>query len=183
MIHAFNNMPFLKYEKKLIELTDTQIKYITYKIDKQQIIPLGIERLNPKKCEIYKQLPYDYQDYEIIKIEKKVLSNKNDGQKWIEERNKLLELSAKGKTEEDYSRFKLMYNIIYGKDVNIKVKKEYEKITEKWFEKNPERTMVDSRTIWFSKVWGKINRTITIFSERALIAVIITENRDKLKYN
>ena len=173
-------MPYLKYEKKLIELTEQQTKDITYRIDKKQFIPIGIERLDFKKCEIYKQLPYNYSDFEIEELPKdNFLPNINDGQKWIQERNEALKLSAQGKAEREYSRFRLMYNIIFGVDVNQEIKKKYKKITEDWFSQNFKRTMADSKEVWFKKNWGNSNRLISIYADRALDGIIRTEIKDK----
>lgn len=57
---------YLRYEKKLIKITEEQAQAIAGLIDNKQPVQLGFERLNPWKCEIISALPYNWSDYQII---------------------------------------------------------------------------------------------------------------------
>ena len=79
-------MAYLKYEKKYIEVTDKQANYFANLIDKNQKIPLGMERLNPKKCEIVLDLPTQWdedkaKDWEVVFMDRNLQLDTGDIQK------------------------------------------------------------------------------------------------------
>lgn len=69
---------YLKYSKKLIEMTDEQTRRAGELLDKNRKIPFGMERLDPMKCEIIKDLPADWRDYEIIDQQARLEAPKRD---------------------------------------------------------------------------------------------------------
>jgi len=71
-------MMYLKYQKKLIEITDEQAQRAGELLDKNRKIPFGLERLDPMKCEIIKDLPVDWRDYEIIEQQVRLEAPKHD---------------------------------------------------------------------------------------------------------
>ena len=69
---------YLKYQKKLMEMTEEQAKKVGELIDKNRPVPLGLERFDAYKCEILKDLPYDWQDYQIIEQQIRIEPPKHD---------------------------------------------------------------------------------------------------------
>lgn len=69
---------YLRYHKKLIEINEKQARFFGELLDKNKKIPLGLERLDPMKCEILADLPHDWRDYEIIEQQVKLEAPRND---------------------------------------------------------------------------------------------------------
>lgn len=62
-------MPYLKYEKTLYEISkDKAIRFAGY-IDQRVKIPFGFERFDPFKCEILRELPWNWHEYKLIEDE------------------------------------------------------------------------------------------------------------------
>ena len=62
---------FLRHEKKFIEIDEEQARAISDKIDRNKKIPIGLERLDPMKCELVKELPPDWNDKGYIVVYQK----------------------------------------------------------------------------------------------------------------
>ncbi len=50
---------WLRHEKSFIEINEEQARIIADRIDRNKKVPIGLERLDPLKCEILKELPAD----------------------------------------------------------------------------------------------------------------------------
>lgn len=61
-------MPYLLHHetRRLLEISkDKAIRFAEY-IDQRVKIPFGFERLDPFKCEILQELPWNWQEYKVI---------------------------------------------------------------------------------------------------------------------
>lgn len=104
---------YLKYQKKLIELNEKEAERIGKLIDFNKKIPFGVERLDPMKCEILKDLPFNYQDYELIEQEAKLPAPQSDHsyqhRQWQEEQERIRKYPPEKKAEMELNSVVINY--------------------------------------------------------------------------
>lgn len=90
-------MPYLKYEKSLYEISEDKAKRLAKYIDEKLRVPMDYERFDYFKCEILKDLPWNWQDYKLIDDPNiKKLSGPEYEEKYVEvDRNTVKKIKVK----------------------------------------------------------------------------------------
>lgn len=99
---------YLKYQKKLVEINPEQANIYIKMMDSNRKIPLGLERLDSRKCELIKDLPSDWENYEIIRQTQQIAipdwqeKRRLDIEKWEKEQIILRKQAPDEKAEREW---------------------------------------------------------------------------------
>lgn len=153
-------MIFLKHEKTLYEVEEKEAKQIVKLLADNRRVPFGLQIFDPFKCEILDKLPHNYEDYEIIYINKQLGTlDKNNKERadivgeWEAEQDKLKKQTPEQKAEREIktsviTRYRLRTN--FKSEPTPEFLEKVKQVLIEKFNENPEA--IHAKKEWYEKL-------------------------------
>ena len=140
---------YLKYLKKLYEIDEAKAKRFAEYLDKKVKIPVSAyERLDWMRCEILKDLPSDWQDYEIIyqafQLETPINDRTEQIKDWNKEQQQLKKQTPEEKADRELNLKAItFYKLRFDKEPNPQRLELIKQRLIKYFSENPNQAWAD----------------------------------------